>query len=220
MREQVLILRDQDLEHNEASLHERMLRGVEVTSSRCGTATEQKPERIFSLNGAIRPRIPIDSGERQFWRMVNASPDLYAGLQLSGGQFEIVALDGMPLSHHDPQRSTLTDDHVLLPPAGREIGVSIRSGDLLAEASRSDTQPRFVRSSATELQMMQTDAVIGTARQIPTIPPISAPTPHVYRLWLPPMPLPRGYERLPRKYVCGVVPSMVRNISMKALTLS
>ncbi len=35
-----------------------------------------------------------------------------------------------------------------------------------------------------------------------------------------PMPLPRGYDRLPRKYVCGVVPSMVRNISMKALTLS
>jgi hypothetical protein len=33
-------------------------------------------------------------------------------------------------------------------------------------------------------------------------------------------PLPRGYDRLPRKYVCGVVPSMVRNISMKALTLS
>lgn len=25
---------------------------------------------------------------------------------------------------------------------------------------------------------------------------------------------------LPRKYVCGVVPSIVRNISMKALTLS
>jgi DNA-directed RNA polymerase specialized sigma24 family protein len=27
-------------------------------------------------------------------------------------------------------------------------------------------------------------------------------------------------ERLPRKYDCGVVPSIVRNISMKALTLS
>jgi hypothetical protein len=35
-----------------------------------------------------------------------------------------------------------------------------------------------------------------------------------------PMALPRGHERLPRKYVCGVVPSIVRNISMKALTLS
>jgi len=32
--------------------------------------------------------------------------------------------------------------------------------------------------------------------------------------------LPRDYERLPRKYIRGVVPSMVRNISMKALTLS
>jgi hypothetical protein len=31
---------------------------------------------------------------------------------------------------------------------------------------------------------------------------------------------PSGYERLPRKYLCGVVPSIVRNISMKALTLS
>jgi hypothetical protein len=35
-----------------------------------------------------------------------------------------------------------------------------------------------------------------------------------------PVALPRCYERLPRKYVCGVVPSIVRNISMKALTLS
>jgi len=31
---------------------------------------------------------------------------------------------------------------------------------------------------------------------------------------------PPAHEYLPRKYVCGVVPSIVRNISMKALTLS
>jgi hypothetical protein len=37
---------------------------------------------------------------------------------------------------------------------------------------------------------------------------------------LGPVALPRGHERLPRKYACGVVPSIVRNISMKALTLS
>src|SRR4051794_25545652 len=96
-----------------------MLRKVEVTSSPCGSATEQKRERIFTLNGAIRPRIPINSGERQFWRIVNASPDLYAHIQLSGGQFEILAMDGMPLSYHDPGRSTGKVDHVLLPPAGR-----------------------------------------------------------------------------------------------------
>jgi suppressor of ftsI len=125
MRERVLILRDQDLEHAEAGLRERMLQRVEVPSSPCGTATEQRRERIFTLNGAIRPRIPIDSGERQFWRIVNASPDLYADLQLSGGQFEIVALDGTPLSYHDPRRSSRKVDHVLLPPAGRVEAIVI-----------------------------------------------------------------------------------------------
>jgi len=47
---------------------------------------------------------------------------------------------------------------------GHEIAVSTRLEDVFAAASRSDTQPRFVRSSATERQMMQNDAIIGTAR--------------------------------------------------------
>jgi suppressor of ftsI len=144
MRERVLILRDKDLEHSEEGLRERMLRKVEVTSSRCGTAAEQKRERIFSLNGALRPRIPIDPGERQFWRIVNASPDLYADLQLSGGQFEIVGLDGMPLSYHDPQRSTEKVDHVLLPPAGRVEAIVIGppSGSTVTLSTRCvDTGP-------------------------------------------------------------------------------
>jgi FtsP/CotA-like multicopper oxidase with cupredoxin domain len=32
---------------------------------------------------------------------------------------EIVALDGMPLSYHNPQRNTLGVTHILVPPAGR-----------------------------------------------------------------------------------------------------
>ena len=43
---------------------------------------------------------------------------------------------------------------------------------------------------------------------------------HSVKEGVAPMALPSGYERLPRKYLCGVVPSIVRNISMKALTLS
>jgi len=138
VRERVLILRDQDLEQSETGLRERTLRRVEVNSSHCGTATEQKRERIFTLNGAIRPRIPIDSGERQFWRIVNASPDLYADLQLSGGQFEIVALDGMPLSYHSQNRPTRKVDHVLVPPAGRLeiIVVGPSSGSLATLSTR------------------------------------------------------------------------------------
>jgi suppressor of ftsI len=57
--------------------------------------------------------------ERQFWRIVNASPDLYADSKIDTERFEIVGLDGMPLAFHDPKRRTDSVDHVFLPPAAR-----------------------------------------------------------------------------------------------------
>jgi suppressor of ftsI len=119
MRERVLMLRDHDIEHSDAATRQQILRRVEIPSSHCGTATVQNPERVFTANAEIRPQIPIDPGERQFWRIVNASPDLYADLQLNGEQLEIVALDGMPLSYHNRRGATRKVDHVLVPPAGR-----------------------------------------------------------------------------------------------------
>jgi len=77
MRERALILRDHDIEQSSSTIREQILRRAEILSCHCGTATQQKPERTFTLNAEIRPRIPIDPGERQFWRIVNASPDLY-----------------------------------------------------------------------------------------------------------------------------------------------
>lgn len=119
MRERVLILRDQEIQGRNAFGRDELLARLEVPDSACGTATEQNPERVLTVNGEIRPRIPISPGERQFWRIVNASPDRYADLQVSGEQLEIVALDGMPLSFHNQQRTTLKVDHILVPPAGR-----------------------------------------------------------------------------------------------------
>ncbi len=119
MRERVLVLRDQDIENANDEARARILQRVGVASVSCGTQAEQRPERVFTLNGEIRPLIPINSGERQFWRIVNASPDRYADLQVDGQQLEIVALDGMPLNYRDPSRRTRKVDHLLLPPAGR-----------------------------------------------------------------------------------------------------
>jgi FtsP/CotA-like multicopper oxidase with cupredoxin domain len=67
----------------------------------------------------VRPEIDIAPRQRQFWRLVNASADRYVDLQLEGQTFEIVAMDGMPIAEHDPNRRTRSADHVLLPPAGR-----------------------------------------------------------------------------------------------------
>jgi suppressor of ftsI len=91
---------------------------VELRSDVCG-AEPETPEEVFTLNGTVRPQIEIAPGERQFWRLVNASADRYLDLQLEGETFEIVAMDGMPIAQHDPNHRTRSADHVLLPPAGR-----------------------------------------------------------------------------------------------------
>ena len=119
MKERVLILREIDLGDVSDQDRKEIEKRVSIPVGRCGTATEQNIERVLTLNGKVRPRIPISPGERQFWRIVNASPDRYADLQIGGNQLEIVALDGMPLSYHDSSRHTRTVDHILVAPAGR-----------------------------------------------------------------------------------------------------
>src|SRR5437588_11343060 len=91
---------------------------VAMQTVKVGEAAE-KPEAAFRVNGTLRPKIDISPGEHQFWRIVNASPDLYADLELDSGSFEVVALDGMPLAYHDPAIRTRSMSHVLVPPAGR-----------------------------------------------------------------------------------------------------
>jgi suppressor of ftsI len=118
MRERIMVLRDQILDKNDPASTSELTRKVELFTNTCNTAAEA-PERIFTVNGGLRPQIPIAPGERQFWRIVNASPDLYADLQVDGEQLEIVALDGMPLSFHNPAHRVEFVPHILVPPAGR-----------------------------------------------------------------------------------------------------
>jgi suppressor of ftsI len=116
-RERVLVLRDLVLP-SDAVARKSVMESVEMQTTQCGTAPED-PERAFTVNGTLRPQIDIAPGERQFWRIVNASPDLYADLELDSASFDVVALDGMPLAYHDPSIRKRSMSHVLLPPAGR-----------------------------------------------------------------------------------------------------
>ena len=117
MKEQILILRDAVLD-SPGTDSGQIEQQVELSPTRCGLAAGS-PERAFTVNGAVRPRIPIAPGERQFWRIVNASPDLYADLTIDTQQLHVVAIDGMPLAYHDPQRHEEAFTHFLLSPAGR-----------------------------------------------------------------------------------------------------
>lgn len=117
MRERIIVLREQVIGKDDPASAE-LMRKVELPTKTCGSSTEA-PERIFTVNGALRPQIAITPGEHQFWRIVNASPDRYVDLQVDGEQLEIVALDGMPLAFHNPGHPLELASHVLVPPAGR-----------------------------------------------------------------------------------------------------
>ena len=125
MRERIVVLRDLVLPEDPAK-RKTVMTSVAMQTSQCGTALE-KPERAFTVNGSLRPKIDIAPGERQFWRIVNASPDLYVDLELDSGPFDVVALDGMPLAYHDPAIRTRSMGHVLVPPAGRLEAIDHRS---------------------------------------------------------------------------------------------
>src|SRR5258707_11069142 len=114
--ERVLVVRGRSVVNDPKSAD--LKRRVELSSDICGAESEP-PEEVFTVNGAVRPQIEIASGERQFWRVVNASADRYVDLQLEEQTFEIVAMDGMPIALHDPKHRTRSTEHVLLPPAGR-----------------------------------------------------------------------------------------------------
>ena len=117
LRERVLVIRGRDIEHDNdaAELRKR----VSIPAPPCGASTEQQAERIFTVNGEVRPSIDISPGERQFWRILNAAADRYLDIQVDGQSLEVIALDGMPLAYHEPSRARQSLDHFLLPPAGR-----------------------------------------------------------------------------------------------------
>ena len=159
LREQVMVVRGRRIKQDAEA--EDLKRRVEVPSEPCGTGTGQA-DRIFTINGQVRPNIEIAPGERQFWRIVNASSDRYLDLELNGQSFEIVAMDGMPISYHDPEHPTRVADHVLLPPAGRIEAIvtgSTREGRGFLRTRCVDTGPDGDPNPA----MVLADAAIGPA---------------------------------------------------------
>jgi FtsP/CotA-like multicopper oxidase with cupredoxin domain len=131
LREQVLVVRGESIEHSSDAA--ALLRRVDAGSPSCGSEREAT-ERVFSVNGKIRPAIGINPGERQFWRIVNASADQYLDVQLDNQKLEIVALDGMPLAYHDQKHPRKIVDHALVPPAGR-LEAIVTGPDASAHAS-------------------------------------------------------------------------------------
>jgi FtsP/CotA-like multicopper oxidase with cupredoxin domain len=72
-----------------------------------------------TLNRLVRPRIGIEFGEREFFRVVNASAARHFDFSIDGSKLQLVALDGVALDAYPGTPAVRTVDHIVIPPAGR-----------------------------------------------------------------------------------------------------
>jgi suppressor of ftsI len=72
-----------------------------------------------SLNGAVHPVITIAPGEKQFFRVVNATGHKTLKLAVDGETIELVAIDGFALDTYHGTPPTLTEKAAIVPPAAR-----------------------------------------------------------------------------------------------------
>jgi FtsP/CotA-like multicopper oxidase with cupredoxin domain len=133
--ERVLIVRDQNLANPDAApTNDAKLPPVKLDADgdvmNTGTGTG-KPAEDLTLNYVPVPypnyppaKITMKPGERQLWRVLNASAITYLSLQLLydgvAQAVDVVALDGVPIHNTDlPQTHSIRLNHLGVPPGGR-----------------------------------------------------------------------------------------------------
>jgi len=157
LRERVLVFRSV---HDTALAHA----ALDALAPTCRSEPEA-PEIAWTINGVAQPSIDIAPGERQFWRIVNASGDGFLDLAIDNAAWEIVALDGSPLG--GPPR---VSQHVSIPPAGRlEAIVTGPSAGAALRTRCVDTGPDGDPAPA----MVLAHIAAGTAQSRPTPPSLS-----------------------------------------------
>jgi FtsP/CotA-like multicopper oxidase with cupredoxin domain len=126
MKERVIVVResivgtsgepDQDSSvMDDMSDMRQSLRPVVINSQPCGP----EPGSVTTLNKAVQPVITIAPGEKQFFRVINATGHKTLKLAVDGSKLEVVAIDGFPLDTWPGTPPTLTESSAIVPVAAR-----------------------------------------------------------------------------------------------------
>jgi suppressor of ftsI len=127
MRERVIVLRDiptganyvdDDMPMNGTMSSTRRKTAIARTA-RNGKACRPESGLAPTVNRQPRAKIGIRPGERQFFRVVNASAGRYFDISVDGTLLQLIAKDGIPLDAFPGTPAAITVRHLLLPPAGR-----------------------------------------------------------------------------------------------------
>ncbi len=134
--ERVFIIRDQDLVNPNAPPAKSEPVVPKFLIDRDGDAANNgtgfgKPAKDLSINYVPVPypdyppaTIEMKPGEKQLWRVLNASAITYLNLQVLFNRapqpLGLVAMDGVPMSHNDPSGEAVNvQTHIALPPGAR-----------------------------------------------------------------------------------------------------
>jgi FtsP/CotA-like multicopper oxidase with cupredoxin domain len=134
--ERVFIIRDQDLVNPNSPPAKSEPVVPKFMIDRDGDAANNgtgfgKPAKDLSINYVPVPypdyppaTIEMRTGERQLWRVLNASALTYLNLAVLIGRtpqsLGLVAMDGVPMSHNDPQGDAINwQTHLGVPPGAR-----------------------------------------------------------------------------------------------------
>jgi suppressor of ftsI len=99
-----------------------VFQNTEVRGSSTAASQARPPkDRLIIINGQLQPRIDIRPGESQRWRLVNASTERFLKINPVGGEYFLLARDGVTLQH--PQRMST----IFLAP-GQRFEVLVRAG--------------------------------------------------------------------------------------------
>jgi FtsP/CotA-like multicopper oxidase with cupredoxin domain len=135
--ERVFVIRDQELQNPNADPvwtgpgpAPKVIRDIDGDVMNTGTGTGT-PAKDLSINYVPVPFphyppavIAVRPGQKQLWRVLNASGLTYLDLRLFFNDVPqslgLVSLDGAPLNHEDPRTQIIRwKNHFLVPPAGR-----------------------------------------------------------------------------------------------------
>jgi FtsP/CotA-like multicopper oxidase with cupredoxin domain len=127
--------------------------------------------QIAPFLGASRPIIDMKPGERQFWRVANATLQDFLNLQVQVNgtlqPLEIIALDGYPLAQ------TRNQTNILVPPAGRAefIVQAPASGSAVFFSNMYDTGPTGNLDLSQSLATIQTTSNAASSPMPKSTPP-------------------------------------------------
>jgi suppressor of ftsI len=141
---------------------------------------------MTAIEGADDGTIRIASGERQFFRVLNASAARVYDLEIPGERLGLAAIDGYALSTYPGNPSIAWVDHIVVPPGGRAEFIAtgqntealLRSqcydsgavGDRDPEINLARLQPPVSEASDADRSV-----TTGTARKVSVVP-VGAPS--------------------------------------------